>query len=219
MYYVGGFIFLMGGMFVSIVVMKRQVERDRAAVQALPYISGNPMVYFDVEDGDEPVGRIVFQLRKDVVPRAAENFRALCTGERGFGYRASPIYGVEKHARVFGGDFYGSGSGGYSIYGDTFADESHALTHMGPGTLAMRNYGPDTNNSQFYITLRSLPQYDGVSEVVGYVTEGFHVLEYLDKSSRSNGRFAPRHDFRIAASGELPPPSLPPAADTPPPEA
>jgi cyclophilin family peptidyl-prolyl cis-trans isomerase len=173
-------------------------------VQEVPLYEGNPVVHMDVMDGEQSVGRLVFQLRKDVVPRAAENFRQLCTGQHGWGYRGSPLHGVEMHSRVFGGDFFGTGTGGFSIYGDTFEDESFELLHVGPGTLAMRNYGPNTNNSQFYVTLRRTPLFDGSSVVVGYLLEGWEVLERLDKAAKSDGFFRAKHDFRIGACGELP---------------
>jgi len=175
-----------------------------AAVQALPLLPGNPVVYLDVVDGDEPVGRIIIQLRADTVPRTAENFRALCEGSLGWGYKGSPLPTVEKGRRVFGGDFFGAGQSGFSIYGDTFEDESFALPHLGPGTVGMRNCGPDSNNSQFYICFSRLQELDGRSVVVGYVREGWEVLRAIDKAARtSGGRFYKRHEFRVAACGEL----------------
>jgi cyclophilin family peptidyl-prolyl cis-trans isomerase len=152
------------------------------------------------------VGRLVLQLRADAAPRTAENFRALCVGAMGWGYRSSPLHSVEKGRRVFGGDFFGGGAAGFSIYGDTFEDEAGAaaLTHGAPGVLGMRNWGPHTNNSQFYITLARLPELDGRSVAVGNVLEGWEVLERLDKCARvSGGRYAKGHNFRIRACGEL----------------
>lgn len=202
---VGGVCVCLGG--TALVVWYQGIRRRQElnAVASLPLYEGNPVVFLDITDSDAPVGRLVIQLRRDCVPRAAENFRALCVGTPdGWGYRASALHGIEKHSRVFGGDFFGSGQGGYSIFGDTFPDESFELKHVGPGVLAMRNYGPHTNNSQFYITLRALPQLDGVHEVVGYVLEGFDVLAKLDSWVRSSGaRFAANHDIRVAACGEL----------------
>jgi peptidylprolyl isomerase len=180
---------------------------DRAAAEAAPLYEGNPVVFLDVCDGDEPVGRVVLQLRADAAPRTAENFRALCVGAMGWGYRGSPLHAVEKGRRVFGGDFFGGGGAGYSIYGDTFEDEpgAAALAHGAPGVLGMRNWGPHTNNSQFYITLARLPELDGRSVALGNVLEGWEVLERLDRCARvSGGRYAKGHNFRIKACGELP---------------
>ena len=183
-----------------------RARRDLAAAQQLPLYEGNPVVYLDVCDGEAPVGRLVLQLRADAAPRTAENFRALCVGAMGWGYRGSPLHTVEKGRRVFGGDFFGGGSAGYSIYGDTFEDEAGAaaLAHDGPGVLGMRNWGPHTNNSQFYVTLARLPELDGRSVALGNVLEGWEVLEHLDKCARvSGGKYSKGHNFRVRASGEL----------------
>ena len=182
-----------------------RARSDLLAAQGLPIYEGNPLVYLDVCDGDEPVGRLVLQLRSDLVPRTAENFRALCVGSMGWGYRSSPLHTVEKGRRVLGGDFFGGGHSGYSIYGDTFEDEGgFALQHSGPGVLGMRNWGPHTNNSQFYITLARLPELDGRSTALGNVVEGWEVLHYLDKCAKvSGGKYSKGHDFRIKACGQL----------------
>jgi cyclophilin family peptidyl-prolyl cis-trans isomerase len=111
---------------------------------------------------------------------------------------------VEKGRRVFGGDFFGAGQSGFSIYGDSFEDESFELRHLGPGTVGMRNCGPDSSNSQVYISLKALPELDGRCVVVGYVVEGWGVLRELDKGARtSGGRFREEHEFRVVGCGEL----------------
>lgn len=182
--------------------MTIQENRARAAVEAMPILPGNPIVFMEITVDGEPAGRLVFQLRKDVAPRTADNFEALCTGSAGFGYRASALHGGERMGRIFGGDFFGTGTGGYSIFGPTFPDEDLLrLQHLGPGTLAMRNTGPDSNNSQFYIALRALPEFDGLSQVAGYMTEGWDVLKELARLLRSDGRF--NADVRIARCGVL----------------
>jgi peptidylprolyl isomerase len=189
----------------SLVYMQVQSASDIAAAQSLPLYEGNPVVYLDVFDGEESVGRLVLQLRADLVPRTAENFRVLCAGTLGWGYKGSPVHCVEKGRRVFAGDFFGSGNAGFSIYGDTFEDEGgFALRHEGPGVLGMRNWGPDTNNSQFYITLTRLPELDGRSTALGNVLEGWDVLWHLNKCAKLSGdKFAKKHAFRIKACGEL----------------
>ena len=189
----------------ALVYHHARARADLEAARAAPLYAGNPVVYLDIHDGEEAVGRIVLQLRADAVPRTAENFRALCVGLLGWGYRGSPLHAVEKGRRVLGGDFFGGGNAGFSIYGDTFEDEGgHALRHGGPGVLGMRNWGPDTNNSQFYITTARLPELDGRSTALGNVLEGWEVLTHLDKCARvSGGRFSKGHDFRIKACGEL----------------
>lgn len=179
-------------------------KQDKDVAENREIVAGCPIVYLDLMDGDYQMGRLVIQLRADIVPRTAENFRQLCTHQNGYGYKTSPLLGAEKGRRFFGGDFYGSGRGSFSIYGDTFADENFALKHDGPGVVAMRSTGPNTNGSQFYVTFRRLPELDGRCVVVGHVIDGWHVLQAIEAAARSDGKFdLKRHDFRIGGCGEL----------------
>lgn len=169
---------------------------DRGTPLPSPMSTANPRVYFDISIAGQPAGRITFELFADTVPKTAENFRALCTGEKGTGGRGKPLsYKGSAFHRIIpdfmcqGGDFTaGNGTGGESIYGEKFADENFQLKHTKPGLLSMANAGPNTNGSQFFITTAVTSWLDGKHVVFGQVVEGMPVLQAIEARGSRNGQ-------------------------------
>ncbi|XP_023305775.2 peptidyl-prolyl cis-trans isomerase D [Lucilia cuprina] len=177
-----------------------------------PVNATNPIVFLDINIGQEFAGRIIIELRKDVVPKTAENFRALCTGEKGLGTLGKPLHykGVRFHkvTRVYvaqSGDVVNNdGSCGESIYGPIFEDENFLLEHSDEGCVSMANYGqPNTNNSQFIISSVACDNLNGTNVVVGKVLRGLGIIGDMEQNTSDDG--IPSEEIVIVNCGEITP--------------
>ena len=160
-----------------------------------------PKVFFDVAFGSGPAEKIVFELYGDVVPKTTENFRALCTGEKGFGYKGSSFHRVITQFMAQGGDFTkGNGTGGKSIYGEKFEDENFKIKHTKPYLLSMANAGKNTNGSQFFITFVPCSWLDGKHVVFGEVVDGQKVVDKMHSYGSGDGK--PKQKMTIVDCGQ-----------------
>mmetsp|Transcript_13811 Transcript_13811/g.30469 ORF Transcript_13811/g.30469 Transcript_13811/m.30469 type:complete len:197 (-) Transcript_13811:929-1519(-) len=196
----------MGGNFSTPQISKD----DRVVVPEWAAGAGTVRVYFDIEIKGAIVGRIEMTLADKVVPKTVENFRALCTGEKGVGKSGLPLhYKGSRFHRVIpsfmcqAGDFTKfNGTGGESIYGEKFNDENFRLEHTGPGILSMANAGPGTNGSQFFLCTKATDWLDGKHVVFGYVSKGMNVVKYIEAfGSSPSGKTST--DITIRECGQL----------------
>ncbi|KAK4003631.1 peptidyl-prolyl cis-trans isomerase E-like [Daphnia magna] len=165
---------------------------------------GNPQVYMDLKAGKTNLGRIIILLRADVAPKTVENFKALCTHEKGYGFMNSSFHRVIPGFMAQGGDFTnGDGTGGRSIFGGNgkFEDENFVLKHTGPGVLSMANSGPNSNGSQFFFTFDKTEWLDNKHVVFGQLLAGLDVLRKMEKYGTKSGK--PTEKIIISACGEL----------------
>ena len=164
-----------------------------------------PKCFFDITINGEKAGRIVMELYSDLLPKTCENFRCLCTGEKGDGlwYKNSIFHRVIPSFMIQGGDFTNfNGTGGKSIYGDRFDDEGFPVKHTKEGLLSMANCGKNTNGSQFFITTVPCPHLDGKHVVFGEVIEGMDVVKIIEHNKTAE-EDRPIKVVKIANCGQL----------------
>ncbi|GKY98475.1 hypothetical protein MPSEU_000804800 [Mayamaea pseudoterrestris] len=159
-------------------------------------------VYFDIAIDGFTAGRVEMGLYGSIVPKTVENFKQLCLGSKGFGFKDSIFHRIIPGFMIQGGDMTSfNGTGGKSIYGARFEDENFDIAHGGPGTLSMANAGPNTNGSQFFLTVGDTPWLNGKHVVFGKVTKGMEVVRKIEAKGSENGR--PKVEVKIVGCGQV----------------
>jgi cyclophilin family peptidyl-prolyl cis-trans isomerase len=185
--------------------MQPPIKIEEPIIKPVNFEDTNLKPYFDINIGNDFAGRVIIQLFDDEVPRTCKNFRFLCSNgifdKTKPAYQGSTFHRVIKDFMLQGGDITrGDGTGGYSIYGEQFDDENFNLTHNQPGILSMANSGPNTNNSQFFITTKKTPWLDNKHVVFGIVVSGFDIIKKIE-NIETDGFDKPVNTVSIIKSG------------------
>jgi len=160
----------------------------------------NPLVFLDVATRNNKLGRIIVEVYQDKVPRTSKNFIDLATGEHGYGYKGCKFHRIIPGFMIQTGDFEkNDGRGGKSIYGKYFEDESFNIRHDKSGLLSMANCGPNTNGSQFFITVGMTAHLDGKHVVFGEVKQGMDIVKEIENYGSNEGE--PTKEIRIIDCG------------------
>jgi peptidylprolyl isomerase len=187
------------------------VNCGQLGAQPVAAQSGSSQCFFDISIGGAPAGRITFKLYDETTPKTCKNFRQLCTGEstkrtngnKKLHFKNSCFHRVIKDFMLQGGDFTrGNGTGGWSIYGETFRDENFQKRHTKPGLLSMANAGKNTNGSQFFLTTKATPWLDGKHVVFGEVLQGMEIVRNIE-NGKTDSNDKPRNEVKITNCGTL----------------
>lgn len=180
-------------------IIKRDKRKEKKKIKKKVHFKED-LVYLDIGENRQEIGRIVIKLYSDIVPQTCTNFRELCIQKR---YKSSPFHRIIKDFMIQGGDFTrGDGTGGKSIYGNKFEDENFEIPHDRPYLLSMANSGPNTNGSQFFITTNETSHLDGKHVVFGCVVEGFGIVDYLNEVD-TDGNDRPINIIEIMDCGKI----------------
>ncbi|XP_037677748.1 peptidyl-prolyl cis-trans isomerase A-like [Choloepus didactylus] len=162
----------------------------------------NPTIFFNITANSELMGCVCFKLFADKVPKTAEDFHALSTGEKGFDYKGSCFHRIIPGFMCQGSDFtHHNGTGGKSIHGEKFDNENFILKHTGPGIFSIANAGPNTNGFQFFICTAKTKWLDGKQVVFGKVKEGMNIVETMERFGSRNGKTSKK--ITIADCGQI----------------
>jgi cyclophilin family peptidyl-prolyl cis-trans isomerase len=182
-----------------------KMNAPKVAIQPYDYAvptpgQSRPQVFFKVQVGNTEPEKFIVEVAKDIVPKTAENFLKLCSGEHSVGYTNTPFHVIQKNQFIAGGDIpHGNGTGVTSIYGGYFEDENFSLRFTEPGVVGMANAGVNTNGSQFFITIQPMPHLNGRNVAFGKIVQGIDIVRKIENVYCVKGK--PLTDVRVVECG------------------